>query len=124
MHVMWIVITIRLHVCVYVIMLCDFVHFPLQNWNAYIGRLGRKDFRFDVSGNSISERASLYDSVSEDGSFLGNSGAGSYTVGVMIDFLVNKSLVEPSSTRNSVDEELVLFGSFHGSDFSTQIKGE
>ena len=71
----------------------------------------------------MSEGASLYDSVSEDGSFLGDSGAGSYTVGVMIDFLVNKSLVTPSSTRNSVEEELILFGSFHGSDFSTQIKG-
>ena len=64
---------------------------------------------------------SLYDIASEDGG-IPSAGPGNYTVGVMIDFFVNRTILTPLATQSN-SEDLVLYGSFIGSDFSTQIKG-
>ena len=97
-------------------------NFLLQNWNAYIGRLGRKGFCFDVPAEVRSDGTSLRDIASEEGGIL-SARPRNYTVGVMIDFTMNRTTLIHSATKHN-SEDLVLYGTFIGSDFSTQIKGE
>ena len=92
--------------------------FLLQNWNAYIGRLGRKDFCFNInkteaSGVRLEDVPSLISILSDD------SGE-RHTVGVMINFTLDKAVLK---SAKEAAEDTILLGTFTGSDFTTQIKG-
>lgn len=100
-----------------------------QNWNAYIGRLGRKDFCFNISKDEM-DRVYLHDLLGTDGILA--SGEGLYTVGVTIDFRLDRTVLLPptqtamAATRAAIQNEqsTFLFGSFKGNHFTTQIKGK
>ena len=85
----------------------------MQNWNAYIGRLGRKDFCFNVNKSEMSGVHQLQDVLSQS-SILSDSGD-ILTVGVIINFTVDKAVLTPANR--------VLHGNFTGKDFTTQIRG-
>lgn len=101
------------------IIMCTLVSlsFHMQNWNAYIGRLGRKDFCFNISKSEISE-VQLQDVLNQS-SILGDSGnrEGRDTVGVIINFTVDKAVLHVTPANG------VLHGTFTGKDFTTQIRG-
>ena len=100
------------------IIMCTLVSlsFHMQNWNAYIGRLGRKDFCFNVSKSEMSEMQQLQDVLNQS-SILDDSGnrEGRDTVGVIINFTVDKAVLTQANG--------VLHGTFTGKDFTTQIRG-
>ena len=97
------------------IIMCTLVSlsFHMQNWNAYIGRLGRKDFCFNINKNEMSGVQQLQDVLNQS-SILGDSEE-RYTVGVIINFTVDKAVLTPANR--------VLHGTFTGKDFTTQIRG-
>lgn len=107
------------HVCafdteMYLSILFSFL--PLQNWNAYIGKLGRKDFYFNVSKNG----SQLQDMMVDLSHILSDSGGKTHTIGVMINFTLDKAVL---TVADSFPGRTFLYGSFTGNDFTTQIKG-
>ena len=100
----------------------------LQNWNAYIGRLGRKDFCFNVSKTAdVSTKLSdILPQVVFPSASGGEKNTSYYTVGVMLNFTVDKSVLQSTEDKRTLESShhsLTLFGSFTGSNFTTQIKG-
>lgn len=67
----------------------------------------------------------LYDVVNEDSILSGLEEM--YTVGVMINFIVNRTvLASTAQIKQSLENQsnLFLYGKFSGNHFTTQIKGE
>ena len=87
--------------------------FLLQNWNAYIGKLGRKDFCFNVS-KSVKSGVQLQDLLNL------TSILDEQTVGVIVNFTLDKAVLTPAGDAT---ENTILHGTFTGNDFTTQIKG-
>jgi hypothetical protein len=85
--------------------------FHLQNWNAYVGRLGRKDFCFNVS------KSEKLQNVLDLSSILNDNGKKRPTVGVIINFTVDEAVLREAA------ESTVFHGTFTGSKFTTQIGG-
>ena len=109
-------------VCVCVCIDEPVLTFLMQNWNAYIGRLGRNDFCFNASKDE-KDGLVVRDIVKDD---ILRGVKDVYTVGVMINFTINRTIL-PSRTKSKKLTEnqpnLFLYGRFAGSNFTTQIKG-
>ena len=92
--------------------------FLLQNWNAYIGRLGRKDFCFNISKTEMS--GAQLEEVPSLSSILSDDSGERHTVGVMINFTLDKAVL---TSAKEAAENTILHGTFTGNDFTTQIIG-
>ena len=92
--------------------------FLLQNWNAYIGKLGRKDFCFNISKTEMS--GARLEDVPSLSSILSDDIGERHTVGVMINFTLDKAVL---TSAKEAAENTILHGTFTGNDFTTQIKG-